>query len=72
MRRSFIKKGWSIDVDYFKNQQDKKHARVIPSPERRKEENQNVHWVIPAVPVELAAKTTREGFRRSSEEKPVH
>ena len=72
MRRSFIKKGWSIDVNYFKNQQDKKHARVVPSPERRREEHKNIHWVIPTVPVEDIAKQVREGQRVVIEEGQIH
>lgn len=72
MRRNFIRKGWAIDVDYFKNQQNKKYARVVPSPERRREENADVHWVLPQVPV-LTPKTQRDGQPLSAgEDKAIH
>ncbi len=53
MRRNFIKKGWSIDIDHFKDSEDLKRARVIPSPERNKEENKDIEWVLPTVPVQV-------------------
>ncbi|MCX6130358.1 MAG: aromatic ring-hydroxylating dioxygenase subunit alpha [Proteobacteria bacterium] len=52
MRRNLIKKGWSIDVDHFKEKQNIKRARVIPSPERSKKENSDIDWVLPEVPVQ--------------------
>ena len=51
MRRNFIKRGWGIDVDYFKQQCNQKFARVVPSPERSKPENASLRWVIPPLPV---------------------
>lgn len=51
MRRNFIRKGWGLDVDHFKNKNNQKFARVIASPERVKPENADVKWVIPKMPV---------------------
>jgi len=51
MRRDYIKRGWSIDVDHFQARQNVKRARVIASPERTKDENGDVDWVLPLVPI---------------------
>ena len=51
MRRNFIKRGWALNVDHFKNQNDQKFARVVASPERTKPENQDINWVLPEVPM---------------------
>lgn len=61
MRRNFIKKGWAIDVDHFKDREDQKRARVIASPERTRPENEDVEWVLPLVPVQRLVKKQTSG-----------
>ena len=55
MRRNLIKQGYAIDTSHFQNDNHNKFARVVPSPERLREENKDLKWVIPEIPMKPAA-----------------
>lgn len=65
MRRNFIRRGWSLDArDY--TDYSSKSASVIASPERTKDENKNIQWVLP----ELSY--TKHGGSRDGLDNVVH
>ncbi len=72
MRRNFIKKGWALDLDQYKDKLQRKHVRVVPSPERTKEENRNIHWVIPQMPAMHASAKDGDVIRLPVEEAGLH
>ncbi|MBQ46791.1 MAG: (2Fe-2S)-binding protein, partial [Zetaproteobacteria bacterium] len=56
LRKKLYKKGWAIDVDKVNDKVKGRRAVVVPSPERKTPEGQDIDWVLPEVPVVVETK----------------